>query len=665
MLRSFPLHPRNRRLKWTVLCLLGIVGLFADCASRKGFSPTTRINIDGSGPGRVFDGIGAVSAGASSRFLVDYPEPARSQILDYLFKPYYGASLQELKVEIGSDVNSTDGAEPSHMRSPKDVNYNRGYEWWLMVEAKKRNPDIILDSLAWGAPGWIGNGHFASQDMADYVVKFIQGAKSPHHLDMQYTGIWNETEFQSSYVKLLKKALLKNGLSTRIVCCDLTAASWSKVANELAADPEFRTAVSVIGVHAPNVIEKATAPTAARESGKPLWASEDEFFYFTGGLPREWSPFAESLAMIYNLNYIRDRITATEIWSPVTSYYDNLAAPGSGLMRANTPWSGHYEVPPTIWVTAHTTQFTRPGWRYIDSGCGYLGGRGSYVTLKSPTSGDYSAIVETIEAKNPQKVVFVTTGNLSQDTVHVWESNATKNFEHVTDLTPLKGSFSITLDPDSLYSLTTTSGQGKGMAVPSPSVPFPFPFTENFDGASVGKSPRYFADQDGAFEVRPCIAHRGRCLEQIITQKPISWGILPDPYTLLGSADWEDYTVSTDALLEQAGDVKLLGRIDDADAFKDEKARFPAAYILEVDHRGRWDLTSTKYKAPAAKLAYGQVNFHLKTWHHLELRFKGTNILAFIDGRIVAGVHDTNHRSGMVGIGCSWNRAQFDNLVVK
>ncbi len=662
MLRSFTLHARNRRLQLTVLCLLGTVSLFTDCAFRKGVGPTTRINIDGNGAGRVFDGIGAVSAGASTRLLVDYPEPVRNQILDYLFKPYYGASLQELKVEIGGDVNSTDGAEPSHMRSAKDVNFNRGYEWWLMEEAKNRNPDIILDSLAWGAPGWIGNGNLYSQDMADYVVKFIQGARSAHHLELQYTGVWNEKEYQASYVKQLKKTLVKNGLSTRIVCCDL---AWAKVADEVAADPEFREAVSVIGVHAPNVLEKATAPEAARASGKPLWASEDEFFYYTQGLPKTWSPFAESLAMIYNLNYIRDRITSTEIWSPVTSYYDNLPAPGSGLMRANTPWSGHYEVPPTVWVTAHTTQFARPGWRYLDSGCGYLAGQGSYVTLKSPTSGDYSTIVETIEAKAPQKVVFATTGNLSPGIVHVWESNATRNFEHVTDLTPQNGSFSITLDADSLYSFTTTSGQGKGTATPAPSAPFPFPFTENFDEASLGASPPYFADQDGAFEVRPCLARGGRCLEQVINQKPISWGLLPDPYTLLGSADWGDYTVSTDAQLEQAGEVRLLGRIDDADYFKDEKARFPAAYVLEVDQEGRWNLLSTKLKASAVKLASGQARFPLKIWHHLELNFKGTNIQASLDGKIVANVQDTTHRAGMVGVGCGWNRTEFDNFAVK
>jgi hypothetical protein len=42
-----------------------------------------------------------------------------------------------LKVEIGGDDQSTDGSESSHMHEPWDENYNRGYEWWLMKEAKK------------------------------------------------------------------------------------------------------------------------------------------------------------------------------------------------------------------------------------------------------------------------------------------------------------------------------------------------------------------------------------------------------------------------------------------------------------------------------------------------------------------------------------------------
>ena len=31
----------------------------------------------------------------------------------------------------------TDGTESSHMHTADDENYQRGYEWWLMVEAKK------------------------------------------------------------------------------------------------------------------------------------------------------------------------------------------------------------------------------------------------------------------------------------------------------------------------------------------------------------------------------------------------------------------------------------------------------------------------------------------------------------------------------------------------
>ena len=60
---------------------------------------------DTRGPSRVFDGIGGLSGGgATSVLLPQYNEPYKSQILDFLFLPNFGASLQVLKVEIGSDA---------------------------------------------------------------------------------------------------------------------------------------------------------------------------------------------------------------------------------------------------------------------------------------------------------------------------------------------------------------------------------------------------------------------------------------------------------------------------------------------------------------------------------------------------------------------------------
>lgn len=74
-------------------------------------------NVDGSEAHLSYDGHGALSAGASSRLLIDYPEPQRGQVLDLLFKPNYGASMDMIKVEIGGDGQSTDGTEASHMHS--------------------------------------------------------------------------------------------------------------------------------------------------------------------------------------------------------------------------------------------------------------------------------------------------------------------------------------------------------------------------------------------------------------------------------------------------------------------------------------------------------------------------------------------------------------------
>ena len=100
--------------------------------------------------------MGAISGGgATSRNLVDYPAVQQSQILDLLFKPHFGASLQTLKVEVGGDLLTTDGSESSHMHNNHTIDMKAGYEWWLMTEAKKRNPKIKLYGLPWAFPGWV------------------------------------------------------------------------------------------------------------------------------------------------------------------------------------------------------------------------------------------------------------------------------------------------------------------------------------------------------------------------------------------------------------------------------------------------------------------------------------------------------------------------------
>ena len=65
--------------------------------------------VDPTSSSQAYDGHGGLSAGASSRLLLDYEPRVRDEILDFLFKPKFGANLHVCKVEIGGDTQSTDG----------------------------------------------------------------------------------------------------------------------------------------------------------------------------------------------------------------------------------------------------------------------------------------------------------------------------------------------------------------------------------------------------------------------------------------------------------------------------------------------------------------------------------------------------------------------------
>jgi hypothetical protein len=187
------------------------------------------------------------------------------------------------------------------------------------------------------------------------------------------------------------------------------------------------------------------------------------------------------------------------------------------------------------------------------------------------------------------------------------------------------------------------------------------PYSESFEGTALNRAPKYLADQDGAFEVHRCEQRAGNCLEQVITQKPIPWGPLPNPFTLTGDSSWTDYRITANVLPITATLVAIMGRIDSADVFRDGKALWPSGYILQLGKDGEWSLLSTSYNVPVRKLASGTVRGR-SGWDQLALAFHGEQITAMISGQQVASVHDSTHKGGMFAVGTDWGRAQFDNL---
>jgi len=361
----------------------------------------TQVTVDDSaGPARVFHGIGGLSGGgATSVLLRDYPEPQRSQILDLLFKPNFGASLHILKVEIGGDSQSTDGSEASHMHDPWTVDMHRGYENFLLEQAKARNPSIYTYGLPWAFPQWVscnpstlvnctGNPYSRPQQTANYIASWVSGVKSEYGIDIDYVGSWNERGYDKVYLETLRSTLDAEGFSsTKIIASD---SSFGQVAKDVNADPMFANALWGLGAHYPNM----QSGTDAEATGKPLWASEEDSTYNNAVGAGCW-------ARVINQNYVRGNMSSSINWNLIAAYMKGTNWWRAGLMTAFQPWSGSYGSLAMIWASAHTTQFSQPyTWSYLHNGTGtgtgsgLLSQGGSYVTLENFQTGDFSIVVE-------------------------------------------------------------------------------------------------------------------------------------------------------------------------------------------------------------------------------------------------------------------------------
>jgi hypothetical protein len=659
-----------QRVSLAVVAMLGaaccVLAVPAAATPAAGATAATTINVSGTSAGRIFDGIGAISGGGgNTRLLTDYPAAQQQQILDYLFKPGYGADLQILKAEIGGDTNSTDGSESSIEHTSGAVSCGNGYEFWLMEQARARNPNIKLYGLAWGAPGWIGGGNFWSTDMINYLVSWLNCAKADG-LTINYLGGWNERGYNISWYEQLRSTLNADGYAAvQIVGAD---SDWS-IASDIASNSTFANSVSIIGVHYPcqggdgGNADTCPGNSTATSTGKPLWASENGSQDLNSGAP--------ALIRSITRGYTDAGLTAYINWPVVAAIYPDLPYNTDGLILANQPWSGAYSLGESLWATAQVTQFTQPGWQFLNTGSGYLGGaesNGSYVSLKSTNGTDYSTIIETTTATAAQTVNVTVGGGLSTGTVHVWATNvntpsAATNLVQQASITPSNGSYSLTVQPGYVYTLTTTTGQGKGTAASPGQSTLTLPYSDSFDGDTAGQQPRYLSQMQGAFEVEPCAGRSGQCVQQQSAVKPIEWDGDSNPYTIGGNLSWSNYTVSADALIRQAGSVQLIGRAGTQHAFG------PAGineYYLQLSNTGAWSIVRNNTSDALTTLASGTVAAPgTGTWQHLALTFNGSSISAAINGTTVGTVTDSSWASGMVGFGTSgYQTDQFDNLSV-
>uniref|UniRef100_A0AAY4AYC7 Galactocerebrosidase n=1 Tax=Denticeps clupeoides TaxID=299321 RepID=A0AAY4AYC7_9TELE len=613
------------------------------------------------GLGRRFDGIGGLSGGGVTSLSLKMNKTRKANCLE----TYFGASLHILKVEIGGDAQTTDGTEASHMHYEGDENYFRGYEWWLMKEAKKRNPDITFIGLPWAFPGWIGGGestpyHYPSIT-ASYVVSWIIGAKQFHDLDISYVGIWNEKDFDAKYIKILRETLDRVGLTdVGIIAAD---GNWD-ISTAMMLDPSLYGAVEIIGVHYPGT----KTVQEALWTQKTLWSSED------------YSTFNDDVgggcwARILNQNYINGRMTSTISWNLVASYYQDLSFGRDGLMTAEQPWSGNYVVESPIWITAHTTQFAQPGWRYLQTVGNFTHG-GSYVAL-TDGKGNLTVIIETmviIKKKSNHIASFFERSFVSAQTLQMWYSKfdyANSKSTLFKKLPPIKvteGFFTLSIGVDEVYTLTSvTTGQKGTYPDPPSSTPFPKSYYDDFD---VRKNPLPLMKLHTLLTRRVFLKYFQNLtdpgphvftLRQIITQQPIAWATDSDhTISIIGDYSWANLTVSCDVLIETAnpGGAFVAARVSRGG----ESVRKAMGVFFFVMANGTYKVTNDI--GGKRVLAEGLSGTKAGVWYTLSLTVKGQFAFGMLNGRVLwKDAVVLNPKNGWAAIGThSFEFGQFDNF---
>jgi O-glycosyl hydrolase len=645
----------------------------------------TRITVNGTHRGAVFDGIGAISGGGGdSRFLIDYPAMQRSQILNYLFGPG-GADLQLLKLEIGGDANSSDGSEPSIEHSRGHVDCQSGYEWWLAKQAVARNPHIKLYGLQWAAPGWVGS--VWSHADANYVIEWLDCARS-HGLTISYLGGWDERGYNIAWYEYLRSRLDASGYgSVKIVVADarprsdpwaLRSDPWNAradprtawlVAVAAADHPAFRNAINIVGVHDtcgwPTNGYRCESTSAARRLGLPLWESE------LGGLNANTG--APDMARSINNGFIQARITGYLEWPLMESMPAGLPYEDRGLVTADQPQSGSYAVNEMTWAIAQTTQFVKPGWRHVYGANAELGNSGSYDAYESPNGRAWSLVVENTghslgQQIGPRTIHVRLTGGLSQRIVRVWATNLMSAdpltwFVRQPDIRPDGGAFSYSVPPGDVVSFTSVGGQSHYLTTPPLAAPMKLPYRAYPDGSDEAWG---LATEEGAFIYRPCFgATGGECIEQMAGQRPVWWqkpsGRPGSPYAIVGDPGWSNYTVSTKVLFPtSAGAVRLIARFQSGG----DMGLF-GGYAFNLKADGNWEIARASRFAKTAVLADGKIPpVRPGTWHAVAFTLHGNVLTGSVGGRRVGQVRNRKWASGLAGIGSSWNVLQFKGLSV-
>lgn len=666
------------------------------------------------GENTLYEGMGFISANNSSRLLLDYksenPE-AYWEILNYVFgNDGLGVSLY--KLEMGADVNSSSGTEPSVKRSEEEgADVTRGAGYQLAADALTVNPDLKIDMLYWGMPGWVG-AYKENEEKYTALYKWyketIDTMYDTYGIKVSYiTAGQNERAVDPEFIKYISGAL-ENETDERYdygsikIVAGEGVCDW-RISGKMLTDEELMEAVDVVTSHYTSFTDDDTKKLQA-EMDKKVWFSEGSSPMKAEMLARNREESGSGIGGLNGMLDIASRITQAmaegmtmyEFQPLISAYYDGATYFPKQLITANEPWSGAYSLDAGYYMTLHFSRFIKPGWQFIKDACygdGVAGGDGhaivdstfNYITCTDPDTDDYSTVIVNNSDKTLKYEINVKGFKKAGEKMFFWEtvdeydgsgSYYDSFFNKLGSVTPEEkddGSYAYTvvIKPYSMATVSTLDIEDKEYKDRSSEHEMlKLDYEDDFEYkdrdadflSKRGMAPLYTTDQSGAFEVEK--TGDGNVLMQKINfeNKGKEWGSSPEPVTTLGADVWHNYTVSVDAHFTDSP-VQT-----DKENYVGVGARYIlssssySGYSLRLTENGTCILMKDKTELEQKSLE----SFDAGAWHKLAVTVKDDTVTAFVDGEQVIEYTEQESavNSGRVSLCSSYQNNYFDNLKI-
>ena len=658
---------------------------------------TKQIVIDGDSvcrkPASAWRGLGMVVGNGTSHLLTDYAQvkpEVYDEILRLLFLPGYGAGIQHLTIELGSDTNG----EPCTKRglnAPADVTQCASFR--IAADAVKLNPSLTLELRAGDDPDWVKRV-FANSDESGYAMRFqwlrdtLHAAFETYGLQFSYVSPVSCDEEQPDAAWLLYAAAhLKGDAALPYPASELHIVA-PDIPTELLTSKTLRNAIDVIARKSPAMNDEIR--TLHEEYGKELW-------YVQGAAPAN----DPSLTCRIDKCGLSGRGCAIDIANRILGCFPNgnitlysfqsalkacygTEIPGQ-LLTADTPWSGSIEPGIGLWIARHFTKFTDPGWLYLESACfrdgeetravrrtndAYLtlcapDGRGLTMILTNDSDAprSYLVVLKNMPALPEFAYIIETIGNDDPWLVDVDWFKATEKVK----LSGLDGeiAFPVVVKPNSIMTITTEAGRFShvyGDEELSSEIPdqarLPMPFTLDFtdsEPAPLGK-PLYLDDQSGTF--RLVSGENGNYLEQFSVGECRTEDDT-DPFTCFGDDMWADYQAVTEADFADESPDNYVG-IGIRNNCADDCSGFQV--LLYAD--GHWEFWYQEEVLQSGTMP----DFVYGNRHKLGIGAIGTLIMCFADGHSLCEMKLDNRpliRAGRAGLASAFFRNRFYRIEVR